>query len=140
MKTSFQSVTIALDAIYRNAKKAKDLQLPKVKLVKESGVGLPTFNKLMEALKARKLIFVVGSTRSQYTEWNQEMVGMNPALAKSLYHELYVKEEVRPRQRKVVKLQYDEIVTYLRSRGWRGTLERVKEAEGVIRDVQYLDI
>lgn len=140
MKTSFQSVTIALDAIYRNAKKAKDLQLPKVKLVKESGVGLPTFNKLMEALKARKLIFVVGSTRSQYTEWNQEMVGMNPALAKSLYHELYVKEEIRPRQRKVVKLQYDEIVTYLRSRGWRGTLERVKETEGVIRDVQYLDI
>lgn len=140
MKTSFQSVTIALDAIYRNAKKAKDLQLPKVKLVKESGVGLPTFNKLMEALKARKLIFVVGSTRSQYTEWNQEMVGMNPALAKSLYHELYVKEEVRPRHRKVVKLQYDEIVTYLRSRGWRGTLERVKETEGVIRDVQYLDI
>lgn len=140
MKTSFQSVTIALDAIYRNAKKARDLQLPKVKLVKESGVGLPTFNKLMEALKARKLIFVVGSTRSQYTEWNQEMVGMNPALAKSLYHELYVKEEVRPRHRKVVKLQYDEIVAYLRSRGWRGTLERVKETEGVIRDVQYLDI
>lgn len=140
MKTSFQSVTIALDAIYRNAKKARDLQLPKVKLVKESGVGLPTFNKLMEALKARKLIFVVGSTRSQYTEWNQEMVGMNPALAKSLYHELYVKEEVRPRHRKVVKLQYDEIVAYLRSRGWHGTLERVKDTEGVIRDVQYLDI
>lgn len=140
MKTSFQSVTMALDAIYRNAKKARDLQLPKVKLVKESGVGLPTFNKLMEALKARKLIFVVGSTRSQYTEWNQEMVGMNPALAKSLYHELYIKEEVRPRNRKVVKLQYDEIVAYLRSRGWRGTLERVKETEGVIRDVQYLDI
>ena len=140
MKTSFQSVTIALDAIYRNAKKARDLQLPKVKLVKESGVGLPTFNKLMEALKARKLIFVVGATRNQYTEWNEEKVGMNPALARSLYQELYVKEEVRPRQRKVVKLQYDEIVAYLRSRSWRGTLERVKESEGIIRDVQYLDI
>lgn len=140
MKTTLQAVSIALDAIYRNSKRAKDLQLSKVKLVKESGVGLPTFNKLMEALKARKLIFVIGSTRNQYTEWNQEMVGMNPALAKSLYHELYVKEEVRPRNRKVVKLQYDEIVAYLRSRGWHGTLERVKDAEGIIRDVQYLDI
>lgn len=140
MRVSLQSVSIALDVIYRNAKRSKDLQAPKIKLVKESGVGLPTFNKLMEALKARKLIFVIGSTRSQYTAWNQEMVGMNPTLAKSLYQELYVKEEVQPRKRKVVKLQYDEIVTYLRSRGWRGTLERVKETEGVIRDVQYLDI
>lgn len=140
MKTTLQEVSIALDVIYRNSKRAKDLQLPKVKLVKESGVGLPTFNKLMEALKARKLIFVIGSTRSQYTEWNQEMVGMNPALAKSLYHELYIKEEVRPRHRKVVKLQYDEIVAYLRSRGWHGILERIKETEGIVRDVQYLDI
>lgn len=139
MKTTLQDVSIALDAIYRNAKKAKDLQLPKVKLVKESGVGLPTFNKLMDALKARKLIFVVGATRNQYTEWNQEMVGMNPALAKSVYHELYVKEEVRPRHRKAVKLQYDEIVAYLRSRGWSGTLERTKDTN-VIRSVEYLDI
>lgn len=140
MKTTLQAVSIALDVIYRNSKRAKDLQLPKVKLVKESGVGLLTFNKLMEALKARKLIFVIGSTRSQYTEWNQEMVGMNPALARSLYQELYIKEEIRPRNRKVVKLQYDEIVAYLRSRGWHGTLERIKESEGIIRDVQYLDI
>lgn len=140
MRTTLQAVSIALDAIYQNSKRAKDLQLPKVKLVKESGVGLPTFNKLMDALIARKLIFVIGATRSQYTEWNKEKVGMNPTLVKSLYHELYVKEEVRPRQRKVVKLQYDEIVAYLRSRGWHGTLERVKETEGIIRDVQYLDI
>ena len=60
---------------------------------------------------------------------------MNPVLVKSIYKGLSTVEE-KPR-RKFTKLQYDEIVHYLQSRGWSGTLTRVKE-NGIIKVVEEL--
>jgi hypothetical protein len=139
MKLTLQQVSVALDVIYRNACRPGDLQQTKSQLVKEAGVGLPTFNKLIQALISRQLLFVYGATRNQINEWNKERTAMNHKLAKAIYEELYNNEVVKPRYRKAVKLQYDEIVEYLRSRGWRGTLERTKE-DGLIIKVEQINI
>lgn len=135
MKTTLQSVSIALDVIYTNACKSSDQQLPKHRLQKESGIGVPTFNKLWQELVSRQLLFITGSTRGQRVSWNSQKCGMNPILVKSIYKGLSTVEE-KPR-RKSTKLQYDEIVHYLQSRGWSGTLTRVKE-NGIIKVVEEL--
>lgn len=137
MKITLQSVSIALDTIYTNALKSNDLQLPKNKLQKQSGIGIPTFNKLWQELVNRQLLFITGSTRGQRVSWNSQKCGMNPTLVKSIYSS-FNKEE-KPARRKPIKLQYDEIVHYLQSRGWSGTLTRVKES-GIIKVVEELNI
>lgn len=137
MKTTLQSVSIALDVIYTNALKSNDLQLPKHKLQKQSGIGIPTFNKLWQELINRQLLFITGSTRGQRISWNTQKCGMNPVLVKSIYS-IFSKEEKLVR-RKSTKLQYDEIVHYLQSRGWSGTLTRVKE-NGIIKIVEELNV
>lgn len=137
MKTTLQSVSIALDVIYTNACKSSDQQLPKHRLQKESGIGIPTFNKLWQELINRQLLFITGSTRGQRVSWNTQKCGMNPVLVKNIYS-IFSKEE-KPVRRKSTKLQYDEIVHYLQSRGWSGTLTRVKE-NGIIKVVEELCI
>lgn len=137
MKITLQSVSIALDVIYTNALKSNDLQLPKNKLQKQSGIGIPTFNKLWQELINRQLLFITGSTRGQRVSWNSQKCGMNPILVKSIYSS-FNKEE-KPVRRKPIKLQYDEIVHYLQSKGWSGTLTRVKE-NGIIKVVEELNI
>jgi hypothetical protein len=136
MKTTLQSVSIALDVIYTNACKSSDQQLPKHRLQKESGIGIPTFNKLWQELVNRQLLFITGSTRGQRVSWNSQKCGMNPVLVKSIYSS-FNKEE-KPVRRKS-KFQYDEIVHYLQSRGWSGTLTRVKE-NGIIKVVEELNV
>ena len=139
MRLTLQQVSVALDVIYHNAVKAD--QKPKTKLYKDAGLSINTFNKLINSLMQRQLLFISGNTRNQKISWNKEKCAMNPKLVQSIYQELYVHEAPkRRRTAKPIKMQYDEIVTYLRSRGWRGTLERVKETDGIIRNVQYLDI
>lgn len=138
MKTTLQSVSIALDVIYTNACKSSDQQFPKHRLQKESGIGIPTFNKLWQELVNRQLLFITGSTRSQRISWNPQKCGMNPILVKSIYKGLST-EEKKISHRKPVKLQYDEIVHYLQSRGWSGTLTRVKE-NGIIKVVEELNV
>lgn len=138
MKTTLQSVSIALDVIYTNACKSSDQQLPKNKLQKESGIGIPTFNKLWQELANRQLLFITGSTRGQRISWNTQKCGMNPVLVKSIYKGLFTTEE-KPVRRKSTKLQYDEIVRYLQSRSWSGTLTRVKE-NGIIKVVEELNV
>lgn len=138
MKTTLQSVSIALDVIYTNACKSSDQQLPKHRLQKESGIGIPTFNKLWQELVSRQLLFITGSTRGQRVSWNSQKCGMNPVLVKSIYKGLSTVEE-KPVRRKSVKLQYEDIVQYLQSRGWAGTLTRVKE-NGIIKIVEELNI
>jgi hypothetical protein len=137
MKTTLQSVSIALDVIYTNACKSSDQQLPKHRLQKESGIGIPTFNKLWQELVSRQLLFITGSTRGQRVSWNSQKCGMNPILVKSIYKGLSTNSEEKPVRRKSTKLQYDEIVHYLQSRGWSGTLTRVKE-NGIIKVVEEL--
>lgn len=138
MKTTLQNVSIALDVIYTNACKSSDQQLPKHRLQKESGIGIPTFNKLWQELVSRQLLFITGSTRGQRISWNSQKCGMNPVLVKSIYKGLFTVEE-KPTRRKSIKLQYDEIVHYLQSRGWTGTLTRVKE-NGIIKVVEELNV
>lgn len=138
MKTTLQSVSIALDAIYTNACKTSDQQLSKLKLQQISGVGIPTFNRLYQELVSRQLLLITGVTRNQRVSWNTSKCGMNPTLVKSIYSDLY-KETKKQASRKQVKLQYDEIVSYLQSRGWSGTITRVKE-NGLIKIVEELCI
>ena len=137
MKTTLQSVSIALDAIYTNACKSSDQQLPKNKLQKESGIGVPTFNKLWQELVNRQLLFITGSTRGQRVSWNSQKCGMNPILVKSIYSD-FCKGERKVFTRKP-KMQYDEIVQYLQSRGWSGTLTRTKES-GLIKTIEEIEI
>lgn len=137
MKTSFQAISMALDVICQNACRPADLQLPKAQLAKASGVGLPTFNKLIQILKDKQLLFIEGATRNQRSSWNSQRTKMNSKLAQGIYTEMYT--ESKPHKKKVIKMQYDEIVAYLRSRNWTGTLERVKD-NGLIKVVEQLDI
>ena len=137
MKITLQTVSIALDVIYTNALKPSDLQLSKKDLIKQSGVCIHTFNKLYSELVHRQLLFISGSTRAQRVEWNSTKCGMNPVLVKDIYKNLY-KEEIKP-AKKPVKLQYDEIINYLRSRDWTGTLSRVKES-GLIKVVEEINL
>ena len=140
MKTTLQDVSMALEAIYANACKNASDQLPQVKLQKATGVGVPTYIKLRTELINRGLLQIVGNTRNQYMCWNKSKCGCNPTLVKDVYRVLYVSEvKVEKKKKAPVKMQYDEIVSYLRSRNWSGTLERVKDS-GTIRVVEYLDV
>lgn len=140
MKTTLQDVSMALEAIYVNACKNASDQLPQVKLQKASGVGIPTYIKLRTELISRGLLQIVGNTRNQYMAWNTQKCGCNPTLVKDVYRVLYVSEvKIEKKKKAPIKMQYDEIVSYLRSRGWKGTLERVKDS-GMIRVVEYLDV
>lgn len=140
MKTTLQDVSMALEAIYANARKNASDQLPQVKLQKATGVGVPTYIKLRTELVNRGLLQIVGNTRNQYMCWNTAKCGCNPTLVKDVYRVLYMSEvKVEKKKKAPIKMQYDEIVSYLRSRGWSGTLERVKDS-GMIRVVEYLDV
>jgi hypothetical protein len=140
MKTTLQDVSMALEVIYTNACKNASDQLPQVKLQKTTGVGIPTYIKLRTELISRGLLQIVGNTRNQYMCWNKSKCGCNPTLVKDVYRVLYMSEvKVEKKKKAPIKMQYDEIVSYLRSRGWTGTLERVKDS-GTIRTVEYLDV
>lgn len=140
MKTTLQDVSMALEAIYANACKNALDQLPQVKLQKASGVGIPTYCKLREELIRRGLLQIIGNTRNQYMAWNTSKCGCNPTLVKDVYKTLYTVEvKIEKKKKAPIKMQYDEIVSYLRSRGWRGTLEREKDS-GFVRTVEYLDV
>ena len=133
MKITLQAVSVALDVIYTNSLKNSSDQLPLSKLQKASGLGIPTFIKLRQELISRNLLLVFGQTRNQYTSWNTCKCGMNPKLASDVYKKLYtseVKKESKPKKMPI-KMQYNEIVDYLRSRGWSGVLRRTKDT-GVI--------
>lgn len=140
MKTTLQDVSMALEVIYTNARKSATDQLPQVKLQKASGVGIPTYIKLRTELISRGLLQIIGNTRNQYMVWNAQKCGCNPVLVKDVYRVLYASEVKEVKKKKTpIKMQYDEIVSYLRSRGWKGTLEREKES-GLMRTVEYLDV
>lgn len=62
---------------------------------------------------------------------------MNPILVKSIYSD-FCKGERKVFTRKP-KMQYDEIVQYLQSRGWSGTLTRTKES-GLIKTIEEIEI
>ena len=140
MKTTLQSVSIALDVIYTNALKNASDQVSQVKLQKISGVGVPTYIKLRQELIRRGLLQIIGNTRSQYMLWNKQKCGCNPTLVKDVYKTLYTVEVKQERRKKApIKMQYDEIVSYLRSRNWSGTLTRVKES-GLIKTIEEIEI
>lgn len=140
MKTTLQDVSVALDAIYTNALKNPSDQLPQVKLQKASGVGIPTYLKLRTELINRGLLQIVGNTRNQYMAWNTSKCGCNPVLVKDVYKTLYTVEiKVEKKKKAPIKMQYDEIISYLRSRGWSGTLTRVKES-GLIKTIEEIEI
>ena len=139
MKTTLQSVSIALDAIYTNALKSASDQLPQVKLQKATGVGIPTYIKLRTELINRGLLQIIGNTRNQYMAWNKNKCGCNPMLVKDVYRVLYTSEVKKEKKKKPIKMQYDEIISYLRSRNWSGTLTRVKES-GLIKTIEEIVI
>ena len=137
MKTTLQDVSVALDAIYTNALKNPQDQRSSVQLCKE--IGVATYKKLRQELINRGLLQVFGQTRSQYTAWNTSKCGCNPVLVKDVYKTLYTIEVKQEKKKKHIKMQYDEIVAYLQSRGWSGTLTRVKES-GLIRTIEEMEI
>lgn len=137
MKTTLQDVSVALDAIYTNALKNPQDQRSSVQLCKE--IGVATYKKLRQELINRGLLQVFGQTRSQYTAWNTSKCGCNPVLVKDVYKTLYTIEVKQEKKKKHIKMQYDEIVAYLQSRGWSGTLTRVKES-GLIRTIEEIEI
>lgn len=140
MKTTLQDVSMALEVIYTNACKNAVDQLPQVKLQKASGVGIPTYIKLRTELISRGLLQIIGNTRNQYMAWNTQKCGCNPTLVKDVYKTLYTVEVKQERRKKApIKMQYEEIVSYLRSRGWSGTLTRVKES-GLIKTIEEIEI
>lgn len=141
MKITLQAVSIALDAIYTNSLRSSSDQLPLSKLQKESGVGVATFTKLRQELISRNLLLVFGQTRSQYTAWNTCKCAMNDVLAKDVYKKLHTVEVKKESKAKImpIKMQYDEIISYLRSRGWTGTITRVKE-NGLIRTIEEIEL
>lgn len=139
MKTTLQDVSVALDAIYTNALKNPQDQRSASQLRKEIGVGIPTYKKLRQELINRGLLQVFGQTRSQYTAWNTAKCGCNPVLVKDVYKTLYTVEVKVEKKKRHIKMQYDEIVAYLQSRGWSGTLTRVKES-GLIRTIEEIEI
>ena len=140
MKTTLQDVSLALDVIYTNALKNPSDQLPQVKLQKASGVGIPTYLKLRAELINRGLLQIIGNTRNQYMAWNTSKCGCNPVLVKDVYKTLYtieIKEEKK--KKSPIKLQYEEIIHYLQSHGWKGTLRRIKDS-GIITVEEQLHI
>lgn len=139
MKITLQSVSIALDVIYTNALKSASDQLSLSKLQKESGLGIQSFLKLRQELISRNLLQVFGQTRSQYTAWNTCKCGMNPTLVKDVYKTLYTSEIKQEKKKSKPKLEYKEVVDWLQSKGWRGTLERVKDSD-LIQSVERLHI
>jgi hypothetical protein len=140
MKITLQAVSVALDVIYTNSLKNSSDQLPQTKLQKATGVGIPTYIKLRTELINRGLLQIIGNTRNQYMAWNTNKCGCNPTLVKDVYKTLYTVEVKQERHKKApIKMQYDEIVSYLRSRNWTGTLTRVKE-NGIIKVVEELNI
>ena len=141
MKTTLQAVSIALDVIYTNSLKTSSDQLPLSQLQKKSGVGIATFTRLRQELISRNLLLVFGQTRSQYTAWNTCKCKMNDTLAKDVYKKLHTSEVKREAKTKrmPIKMQYDEIISYMRSRGWTGTLTRVKES-GLIRTIEEIEL
>lgn len=139
MKTTIQSVSIALDAIYQNACRSNDQQFTKSQLQKQSGVGIPTFNRLYQELVARQLLLITGNTRSQRISWNTQKCGCNPVLVKDIYKTLCTVEVKQEKKKSKPKFEYKEVVQWLQSRGWRGTLERVKDSD-IIQSVERLHI
>lgn len=137
MKTTLQDVSVALDAIYTNALKNPQDQLSSVQLCKE--IGVATYKKLRQELINRGLLQVFGQTRSQYTAWNTSKCGCNPTLVKDVYKTLYTVEIKIEKKKSKPKFEYKEIVEWLHSRGWRGTLERVKDSD-IIQSVERLHI
>ena len=139
MKTTLQDVSVALDVIYTNALKNPSDQIPQVKLQKTSGVGIPTYIKLREELIRRGLLQIICNTRNQYMAWNTSKCGCNPTLVKDVYKTLYTVEIKIEKKKSKPKFEYKEIVEWLHSRGWRGTLERVKDSD-IIQSVERLHI
>lgn len=140
MKTTLQSVSVALDAIYTNALKNPSDQFPQAKLQKVSGVGIPTYIKLRQELINRGLLQIIGNTRNQYMAWNTSKCGCNPILVKDIYKTLYTVEvKVEKKKSSKPKFEYKEVVKWLQSRGWKGTLERAKDTD-IIQSVERLYI
>lgn len=138
MKTlSTEKIAVVLDLVYYNATHCNQIGL--TELAKKAKVSYNPFRAIIKHLQDLNLLFIEGSNRKPTFRWNKEKAGVNTAMVRKIY-ELYTNKPHTP-SKKEPKIKYtlDKCIEYLQSRGWSGTLTRVKES-GLIKTIEEVEI
>lgn len=121
---SIQSVSLALDAMYRNYSKEKIDQKTFDRLCKDCELCFRTMSKIKDILINRKLLIVEGSKRSQVISWHPGKSAPNPDMLTSVYKEYTQKSRAEVKKIVAPKLEMtiEKACKFLADEGFTGII------------------
>lgn len=138
---SIQSVSLVLDAMYRNYSKKKIDQKTFDQLCKDCELCFRTMTKIKDILINRKLLIVEGSKRSQVISWHPDKSAPNPDMLTSVYKEYTQKSRAEVKKIAAPKLEMtiEKACKFLANEGFTGII--CKESKNnKISVIQKIDL